>query len=876
MATPNQLSPREVQELAELYKKVLGYTDAIATSEANRAQSIGTARQQLELMRKELEDMTKDITEQVQAFRDIAKEISGQRDGIKETVKGFKSLRSIAEKIQYHQKDISELSNKDIESLEKKLKIEKQRFEETGKQLEKEKTALETDLARTQALITTLKNKANYTEDDLKREIKLEQIQQNITAELNKNIKAQDEIKGIVDGTDANYNATLNTLEKIKKENTEINKKMGIGGALAKSLAKNLPAPLAEYMGLDDVVSKMKEAAKDAKGIGGGLKVMGAGLKAAGGNMMSGMMSGSNPYLLIGGLLVKIAKFFIDAMFGADKQVTDLAKNLNISKESARGVRDAAFKIKENFSALVEVQKGNLLLQTEIVDTQIKFNNVLGMSVNLISGFGLEGQQVVAQLANMVSYLQLSDDELKGITNLYANTGKQIDNIKFQILGTARQQKMLTGLQIDERKVLKDVLTTSNAIRLSMKGGMDALIKSVAESQKLGKSLNELSRIGESLLNFEQSISSELEAELLLGRDLNLERARGAYFSGDMKSFQEEVNRLVKESGPDFKKNVIAQQALASALGISREELADMVTEQEKFEKFQNNMVKLSNRELEILQENLKAYGVKGKLSEATISQLKNGEITGSAFEKELKRIGLEGENLTEVLGKLSSHSLESSDAQAKFNKALESAKEIFTSFVDGGALDALANFITQFVVSVQQKGLWDTLTGGIMSMDEVEQIKLDKLQNRKQTLFQKEYAGIISDQEKAELEGIDSKIKKQLEKIVSTSENTVAEKGGKASLSFYDDYIKGNMAYLGGLYASGGNTEAAKMAETLAEAYILQQKQKEANEYASKNAEYAKRHLELLEIIAKKETNVNYDSQKASVASTKRESAIG
>lgn len=855
MAAPN---PNELQRINDLLKSIddlykkIGTENPFKNFNSRNFTDAATAIGQLEIGLRGAKDLFNSLTDDAQelygAFKGIVNEIKNSNSSIKDSVKSYNKLGELARKLRDDEKGIHELSGKELKTIQSKLESEVQNL----------RLAQEMSKLRKQELDRKLRDRTISSKELKERRA------------LGKTIHANNlflkESNGLLDGLNEK------SQKRLEKEK-EINKKMGLGGALLSSLSKKLPGPLAEHLKLDEVTKKMEDVAK--KG-GGGLKVMGAGLKAAGGNMMSGMMSGSNPYLLIGGLLVKIAKFFIDAMFGADKQVTDLAKNLNISKESARGVRDAAFKIKENFSALVEVQKGNLLLQTEIVDTQIKFNNVLGMSVNLISGFGLEGQQVVAQLANMVSYLQLSDDELKGITNLYANTGKQIDNIKFQILGTARQQKMLTGLQIDERKVLKDVLTTSNAIRLSMKGGMDALIKSVAESQKLGKSLNELSRIGESLLNFEQSISSELEAELLLGRDLNLERARGAYFSGDMKSFQEEVNRLVKESGPDFKKNVIAQQALASALGISREELADMVTEQEKFEKFQNNMVKLSNRELEILQENLKAYGVKGKLSEATISQLKNGEITGSAFEKELKRIGLEGENLTEVLGKLSSHSLESSDAQAKFNKALESAKEIFTSFVDGGALDDLANFITQFVVSVQQKGLWDTLTGGIMSIDEVEQIKLDKLQNRKQILFQKENAGIISDQEKAELEGIDSKIKKQLEKIVSTSENTIAEKGGKASLSFYEDYIKGNIAYLGGLFASKGNTEVAKMAETVAEGYFLQQKQKEANEYASKNAEYAKRHLELLEIIAKKETNVNYDSQKASVAGAKRESAIG
>ena len=36
--------------------------------------------------------------------------------------------------------------------------------------------------------------------------------------------------------------------------------------------------------------------------------------------------------------------------------------------------------------------------------------------------------------------------------------------------------------------------------------------------------------IADSLLNFEESISNELQAELLIGRDINLEKARQAGF----------------------------------------------------------------------------------------------------------------------------------------------------------------------------------------------------------------------------------------------------------------------------------------------------------------------------------------------------------
>ena len=48
--------------------------------------------------------------------------------------------------------------------------------------------------------------------------------------------------------------------------------------------------------------------------------------------------------------------------------------------------------------------------------------------------------------------------------------------------------------------------------------------------------------MGSKLLDFESSITSELEAEMLIGRNLNLERARAAALAGDQVTLMEELN----------------------------------------------------------------------------------------------------------------------------------------------------------------------------------------------------------------------------------------------------------------------------------------------------------------------------------------------
>tara|TARA_B110000046_G_scaffold95569_1_gene103286 strand:- start:7804 stop:8676 length:873 start_codon:yes stop_codon:yes gene_type:complete len=103
---------------------------------------------------------------------------------------------------------------------------------------------------------------------------------------------------------------------------------------------------------------------------------------------------------------------------------------------------------------------------------------------------------------------------------------------------------------------------------------------------------------GKQLLDFESSISKELEAELLTGRNLNLERARAAALTGDQVTLQ---NELAREMGSfsDFSKlNVIQQEALAGAMGMSVDSMSDMLFNQETMNKSAKELRALGKDEL--------------------------------------------------------------------------------------------------------------------------------------------------------------------------------------------------------------------------------------------------------------------------------------
>ena len=96
--------------------------------------------------------------------------------------------------------------------------------------------------------------------------------------------------------------------------------------------------------------------------------------------------------------------------------------------------------------------------------------------------------------------------------------------------------------------------------------------------------MDQIENIANSLLNIEDSIAAEMEAELLTGKELNLEKAREAALNGK----NEDLMAALAEQGitaVDYgNMNRIQQESLAKALGMSGEEMAKMLVTQKQNE----------------------------------------------------------------------------------------------------------------------------------------------------------------------------------------------------------------------------------------------------------------------------------------------------
>jgi hypothetical protein len=185
-------------------------------------------------------------------------------------------------------------------------------------------------------------------------------------------------------------------------------------------------------------------------------------------------------------------------------------------------------------------------------------------------------------------------------------------------------------------------------------------------------------------LNFEDSISAELEAELLTGQDLNLEKARYLALQGDSAGAAAE---LMKNLGPNglakFQKmNVIQQEAYAKALGMSADELADSLVKQKQLDS-------LDKQEASALKKKIEDLKAAGQVEKAA----------------ELEKQVLAGKSVA-----LADQEMANSEKMAE---SAEKLKQSFMQFMVGPVSKAM-NFFSGIMEAISSSKILSALAGGV------------------------------------------------------------------------------------------------------------------------------------------------------------------
>ena len=110
--------------------------------------------------------------------------------------------------------------------------------------------------------------------------------------------------------------------------------------------------------------------------------------------------------------------------------------------------------------------------------------------------------------------------------------------------------------------VLRDLAQSSETIAKFTGLTPDNLAKAAIQANKLGLQIKDIADTAEGLLNFQDSLNKEIEASILLGRQVNLQKARELALSGDLEGLAVEITKQVGSEAEWNQMNVLQRQAL--------------------------------------------------------------------------------------------------------------------------------------------------------------------------------------------------------------------------------------------------------------------------------------------------------------------------
>lgn len=679
---PSELDPKKYQQVSNLLKEIRrGYADLKQANpfDGETAQSFITSLGDadsaviklvdgVDQVEKKLDKVGKSAKRTYENIVNVRSEIGKTNINFGITTKELKKIQNISETLKNDQEGINRLSIKELEALVKKkaisdsnLSIAKKQFtlDSNGNQLYG--AALNNRLKK---LTSISKENGGITKahaDQLHEAVNNKHIFDEIDATLQSRIEKEEKIKDLT-GMTTGILSTANSVMKKFGLNIPADKFKELQEG-AREYTEELLDQNASQKALNELIQEAQkkgiEGPKDAEGnleVEKSLKSDGdmqaevfAKSFKDGAELFSKEIGAAINVAIIKGLKEGV-KSFNESREGLAKSFAmgrdasyDMMENLNYmaksSGETAFNTADAVIGMQE-FNKEV---KGALILTTDQLKTYSLLSNE----------FGLTAHQAASITKSSILNGVLAED--------YANRLRG----QVQILAEGE------GIAVNQQEIFAAIGDYSAATKLTMEGQGKALSQAAYESAKLGMNQSQLNKTADSLLDFESSIAAEMEAELMTGKQLNLEDARRAALMDDQAGLAKAISREIGTSAEFGEYNVMQQKSLAKAFGMSREELAETLVTQEL-------LASQTTTQFKSMEEGKKAY-----------QKLVDKGLSAGAIEKELGK-----SKLTDQLAAESS-AKRFSDVTIKLKDQLLPILELLSKFID--KLVDIVDYMTSF-----------------------------------------------------------------------------------------------------------------------------------------------------------------------------------
>ena len=582
MATPEEKRNKNLREANELLSESIDLagtlSDQMSFAYKKSQEKYFQDKQSVDLTKK-LVDFTKNLSSQYTSIKDIEKDIA----------KNKKIQNEIARQQISLEKTIGQEGKDRIAQIKEQEQLEKSLTEQLEKAREEEAAGVRGAKQRANSLAQQVMSARNLNQEYLEA------------------LSSEERQYMLLEQTGDVIQRNNDYLNEQKRRQENINKGMGLFGRAAEGAQKTLEkigaGEFGKALGLDAAAAKAKEMSE--KLTDGGKKSLGffGKLRVATASFGAALKSALGPIALIG-LIVDAYNKGKESAQRLNEENVELSRYLGVSQKTAnmlmvdiRGIGSAmgitGAMAAQSASSIYSALDGAEKLSKKTLETFMKLNVFAGMSAESIAN----------------------------IQKLSKLTGTDAGKVADEMATVAQESIKANKVNISMRQVMDGVGKVSNILKLNLKGSAVGLTEAFIQSKKLGLELSKVEDVANSLLNIEDSIAAEMEAELLTGKELNLEKAREAALNNDNKTLMEEIANQFG-SIEDFQKmNRVQQEAFAKSIGMSRDGLADMLVSSKENAAANTDMVSEQDKSLAAMQSMAKTSETLAAREEARANQ---------------------------------------------------------------------------------------------------------------------------------------------------------------------------------------------------------------------------------------------------------------
>lgn len=180
----------------------------------------------------------------------------------------------------------------------------------------------------------------------------------------------------------------------------------------------------------------------------------------------------------------------------------------------------------------------------------------------------------------MATNMGISGEEAANVVGSFARLNNMSADTAMDMAATTKSMAKAAGVPVDQ--VMKDVAGSAEKFAEYGKDGGINIAKAAVSAAKLGVGMDSLTKVTDSLLDFETSINQEMELGAMLGKNINLDRARALAYEGNIGGAVKETLQSLGGIEAFNKMDIFQKRKAAELLGLSVDEFQKMAANSDK------------------------------------------------------------------------------------------------------------------------------------------------------------------------------------------------------------------------------------------------------------------------------------------------------